>query len=139
MELEGGFLISSLELRIQPSVSQVYAYKKRQVCSSEVKFVEPGVALDSEGKWRLIVQSPNKMEQTVAMDTCTNPDSPCPGVSECGKKSRCVQRYNYQLLMAIPLGEQHQEDCPSLRAFRLPAGCVCHAETSQPREKDSNF
>ena len=117
----------------------MYAYKKRQVCSSEVKFVEPGVALDSEGKWRLIVQSPNKMEQTVAVDTCTNPDSPCPGVSECGKKSRCVQRYNYQLLMAIPLGEQHQEDCPSLRAFRLPAGCVCHAETSQPRENDSNF
>ena len=139
MELEGRFLISFVVLRIQPSVSQVYAYKKRQVCSSEVKFVEPGVALDSEGKWRLIVQSPNKMEQTVAVDTCTNPDSPCPGVSECGKKSRCVQRYNYQLLMAIPLGEQHQEDCPSLRAFRLPAGCVCHAETSQLRENDSNF
>jgi hypothetical protein len=34
---------------------------------------------------------------------------------------------------------QAEEDCPSLRAFRLPSGCVCHAETHQQREEEINF
>ena len=119
--------------------SQVYAYKKRQVCSSEVKFVSPGLARDTEGTWRVIVQSSSKkLGQTLALDTCTEPDSPCPGLAECGKKSRCVQRYNYHLLMAIDT-DQSQEECPSLRAFRLPSGCVCHAETQHAREEEINF
>ena len=124
-------------------VSQVYAYKKRQVCSSEVKFVSPGLARDTEGTWRVIVQSSSRnkvVAQTLALDTCTEPDSPCPSIAECGRKSRCVQRYNYHLMLAINTNQAlEEEDCPSLRAFRLPSGCVCHAETQHAREEDINF
>ena len=139
VELEGGF---SPEVTCNHDlVSQVYAYKKRQVCSSEVKFVVPGLARDTEGTWRVIVQSSsrNLLSQTFALDTCTEPDSPCPGLAECGRKSRCVQRYNYHLMLAIDTNQAQAEDCPSLRAFRLPSGCVCHAETHHAREEDINF
>ena len=143
MELEGGFYLKSPAYY----TSQVYAYKKRQVCSSEVKFVVPGVARDTEGTWRVIVQSSSNrknkkvLAQTLALDTCTEPDSPCPSIAQCGRKSRCVQRYNYHLMLAINTNQagEKDEDCPSLRAFRLPSGCVCHAETQHAREEDINF
>lgn len=134
-------VISSEKDLHRPWSWKVYAYKKRQVCSSEVKFVVPGLARDTEGTWRLIVQSSsnrNQISQTFALDTCTAPDSPCPGLAECGRKSRCVQRYNYHLMLAIDTN-QAEEDCPSLRAFRLPSGCVCHAETHQQRQEEINF
>ena len=144
VELEGGFskyLVHLIHLLVL--LAQVYAYKKRQVCSSEVKFVVPGLARDTEGTWRVIVQSSSRklLAQTFALDTCTAPDSPCPGLAECGRKSRCVQRYNYHLMLAIDTNQASEagEDCPSLRAFRLPSGCVCHAETHQAREEDVNF
>ena len=144
MELEGGFskyLVHLIHLLVL--LAQVYAYKKRQVCSSEVKFVVPGLARDTEGTWRVIVQSSSRklLAQTFALDTCTAPDSPCPGLAECGRKSRCVQRYNYHLMLAIDTNQASEagEDCPSLRAFRLPSGCVCHAETHQARDEDINF
>ena len=120
----------------------MYAYKKRQVCSSEVKFVVPGLARDTEGAWRVIVQSSSRklLAQTLALDICTAPDSPCPGLAECGRKSRCVQRYNYHLMLAIDTNQASEaEDCPSLRAFRLPSGCVCHAETRQAGEEEIKF
>jgi len=134
-------VISSEKDLHRPWSWKVYAYKKRQVCSSEVKFVVPGLARDTEGTWRVIVQSSSRslLSQTFALDTCTEPDSPCPGLAECGRKSRCVQRYNYHLMLAIDTNQAQAEDCPSLRAFRLPSGCVCHAETHHAREEDINF
>ena len=79
------------------------------------------------GVWRYIVQS-SGLSQPVAVDRCLLADAPCPGLADCGRKSRCVQRFNYHLLLALDGGET---GCPVLRAFRLPSGCVCHAETSE--------
>ena len=75
---------------------RVYAYKKKQVCSSELYFMRPGFARDTSGTWHVIVQT-RDLEQRVAVDMCHEPELPCPGLADCGKKSRCVQRYNFQV------------------------------------------
>ena len=48
------------------------------------------------GTWRVIVQTPS-VQQRVGVDMCHSVDLPCPGLADCGKKSRCVQRYNHQV------------------------------------------
>lgn len=48
------------------------------------------------GLWQVIVQTEDIL-QRVGVDMCHDPDLPCPGLADCGKKSRCVQRYNYQV------------------------------------------
>lgn len=111
---------------------KAYSYKKRQICDSELYFIKPGFARDTKGTWQLIIQTDN-IQQRVAIDMCHSPGSPCPGVADCGTKSTCVQRYNYQLLLAmniqddIPKDEEHA--CPTIRAFKFPTSCVCHVET----------
>ena len=44
----------------------------------------------------MIVQTPS-VQQRVGVDMCHAVDLPCPGLADCGKKSRCVQRYNHQV------------------------------------------
>ena len=47
-------------------------------------------------------------------------------MSDCGRKSRCIQRYTFQHLLAVDPDNLH--DCPTIRAFKFPAACVCHIE-----------
>jgi len=122
-------IISSEKDHSRPWSWKVYAYKKKQVCASELYFMKPALARDSQGVWRVILQTPSQ-SQTIAVDMCHSPDSVCPGLQDCGKKSRCVQRYNYQLLLSLPASSSTTGSCPSLHAFRFPSGCVCHAETT---------
>ena len=89
-------VITSHQDEDRPWSWRVYAYKKKQVCQSELYFMRPGFARDTDGVWQVIVQT-REVEQRVGVDMCHDPDLPCPGLADCGKKSRCVQRYNYQV------------------------------------------
>jgi len=135
-------VITSEKDEIRPWSWKVYAYKKKQVCQSELYFLKPGFARDTKGDWQIIVQT-ETINQRVAVDMCHAPDLPCPGMADCGKKSRCVQRYSYQMLLSLPTSTPSREDssqaseavqCPSIRAFRFPSGCVCHAEIVSDEE-----
>ena len=53
-----------------------YTYRKKQVCDSEARFIRPGYAQDSTGKWQVIVQT-DTMPQRVAIDLCRTPGRPC--------------------------------------------------------------
>lgn len=102
-----------------------YSFKKKQVCNSELRFIRPGYARDSTGKWQVIVQTED-LPQRVAIDLCHEPHQPCHMMSDCGQKSRCIQRYTFQHLLAVDPHNIH--DCPTIRAFKFPAACVCHVE-----------
>ena len=106
-----------------------YRYKKKQICDSELRYIRPGYALDSTGKWQVIVQT-EEMPQRVAIDLCRAPSQPCYLMSDCGRKSRCVQRYSFQHLLAIDPDNLHHDHhhCPTIRAFKFPSACVCHVE-----------
>lgn len=137
-------VITSEKDEARPWSWKVYAYKKKQVCQSELYFLQPGFARDTKGAWQIIVQT-ETINQRVAVDMCHAPDLPCPGMADCGKKSRCVQRYSYQMLLSLststttsrPSPEATTAEtvqCPSIRAFRFPSGCVCHAEVVSGEE-----
>jgi len=139
-------VITSEKDEIRPWSWKVYAYKKKQVCQSELYFLQPGFARDTKGDWQIIVQT-ETINQKVAVDMCHAPDLPCPGMADCGKKSRCVQRYSYQMLLSLPTSTPSREDssqpseavqCPSIRAFRFPSGCVCHAEIVSGEESEEH-
>ncbi len=53
-----------------------YTYEKKQVCDSELRFIRPGYARDSTGKWQVIVQT-DHLPQRVAIDLCHSPGKPC--------------------------------------------------------------
>jgi len=127
-------VISSEKDLTRPWSWKVYAYKKRQICDSELSFTRPSYALDTEGNWSIILQT-DRILQRVSMDTCTKHGYPCPGVGGCGKKSSCVQRFNHQLLLSLPSStSSSHSSCPSIRAFKFPSGCVCHAETKSDQD-----
>ena len=104
-------VITSEKDEARPWSWKVYAYKKKQVCQSELYFLQPGFARDTKGDWQIIVQT-ETINQRVAVDMCHAPDLPCPGMADCGKKSRCVQRYSYQVgctyLVIISTSDNHQ-------------------------------
>merc|ERR1711874_276271 len=77
-----------------------YTYESKQVCDSELRFIRPGYARDSTGKWQVVVQT-EKLPQRVAIDLCHSPGKPCHSMSDCGRKSRCIQRYNFQHLLFV--------------------------------------
>lgn len=111
---------------------KAYSYKKRQICDSELHFIKPGFAKDTKGVWHLIIQTEN-LHQQVAIDMCHSPGSPCRGLSDCGIKSNCIQRYNYQFLLAVEimndLTTYGDSACPTIRAFKFPMSCICQVET----------
>merc|ERR1712223_1366047 len=102
-----------------------YTYESKQVCDSELRFIRPGYARDSTGKWQVVVQTED-LPQRVAIDLCHAPGTPCHSMSDCGRKSRCIQRYNFQHLLAVDPGNLNS--CPTIRAFKFPSSCVCHID-----------
>ena len=80
------------------------------------------------GETQLIVQTAS-IVQRVPVDVCSNPGAECGGVAQCGLRSLCVQRFTFHYLLSLTPG--HQQHCPTIRAFKLPTACVCHAEIGE--------
>lgn len=113
-------------------------YRKESACDSELRFITPQVAQDRNGRWRVIVQT-DDFPQRVAIDVCRNVDGTCKVLTDCGRKSRCVQRYSFQPLISLDpqtAADEHQvHPCPSMAVFRFPTSCVCHVEVDKPTQR----
>ncbi len=112
------------------------AYRKESACESELRFIQPHVAQDRLGRWRIIVQT-NEFPQRVAIDVCRRVDDVCKVFTDCGRKSRCVQRYSYQPLISIDQDKRQAGQCPTMAVFRFPTSCVCHVEVDKPQHVKS--
>ena len=117
---------SSAPRGAQPSWSWAEYKQSLTLCDSSRKFIRPSVAQDITGRWFVIVQS-NLYHQSIPVELCKSPGSVCNGIGECGLNARCVQRHSQQLLISIDLDKEH--DCPSMRLYRFPSGCVCDHAT----------
>ena len=51
-------------------------YKKESACDSQLRFIEPQVALDRSGQWKVVVQSEGFL-QRVAIDVCRHVNDVC--------------------------------------------------------------
>jgi len=117
----------------------VSAYKKKQVCQSDLSFIRPSYVLNTKGEPHIVIQT-KEIKQSVSVDSCSRPGSPCPGLGQCDIRSLCVQRYQHQYLLSIPDTEHTNNSitkCQAvITAVKFPSGCVCHAQTS---EVDNDF
>ncbi|KAK4020828.1 hypothetical protein OUZ56_002773 [Daphnia magna] len=112
------------------------AYRKESACESELRFIQPHVAQDRLGRWRIIIQTP-EFPQRVAIDVCRRVDDVCKVFTDCGRKSRCVQRYSYQPLISLDQDKRQAGQCPSMAIFRFPTSCVCHVEVDKRSQTPS--
>jgi hypothetical protein len=106
------------------------SYRKESACDSELRFIQPHVAQDRLGRWRIIVQTA-EFPQRVAIDVCRRVDDVCKVFTDCGRKSRCVQRYSYQPLISLDQDKRQAGQCPTMAIFRFPTSCVCHVEVDK--------
>lgn len=105
-------------------------YRKESACESELRFIQPHLAQDRLGRWRIIVQTA-EFPQRVAIDVCRRVDDVCKVFTDCGRKSRCVQRYSYHSLISMDQDKKQAGQCPTMAVFRFPTSCVCHVEVDK--------
>lgn len=105
-------------------------YRKESACDSELRFIQPHLAQDRLGRWRIIIQTA-EFPQRVAIDVCRRVDDVCKVFTDCGRKSRCVQRYSYQPLISLDQDKRQAGQCPTMAVFRFPTSCVCHVEVDK--------
>ncbi|XP_067121916.1 uncharacterized protein [Centruroides vittatus] len=101
-----------------------YSGENGKLCEVDRKYIKPSLSKNVKGKWYLIVQTENYI-QKVHLETCRNAGESCKKLGNCGLKSKCVQKYSYQLLISID--PQKFSDCPFMGLYRFPSLCVCHA------------
>lgn len=104
-----------------------YSGENGRLCEVEQKYIKPSFSKDIKGKWNLIVQTETYI-QKVQLETCKNEGEACNKLGSCGLKSKCVQKYSYQLLISID--PQKFSDCPFMSLYRFPNLCLCHADES---------
>ncbi|XP_050691859.1 uncharacterized protein LOC126983258 [Eriocheir sinensis] len=95
------------------------------LCPSETTYVRPLRALNTEGKWCVIV---NKVKVHYEVVTQTARVEECRGHAECPKvpscyESRCVQKSIYHRFLVYDPYDQYFPF--AVEAFKLPASCAC--------------
>ncbi|XP_028968960.1 uncharacterized protein LOC114828558 [Galendromus occidentalis] len=114
-------IVNAMYVKIPQSLIQS---SDRSLCESDRKLKRLAVARDIHGQWAIIVQS-SKWSQKAHLNVCRNEGRPCQRLGGCSVKTKCVQKYAPQMLIA--LDSLNPDACPSLRAFNLPSGCECYS------------
>ncbi|XP_076358869.1 neurotrophin 1-like [Tachypleus tridentatus] len=107
-------------------------YHKESLCKSIHRMIQPGLARDTSGKWFIVVQT-KQYPQRIPTELCRSPGNICKNMADCGKNSRCIQRYSYQLLITFDLNLS--EKCPFMKLFKFPSSCVCHVQADKTKSQ----
>ena len=96
------------------------------LCPSETGYVMPLRAVNTEGKWRVIVNQVKAhyetLSQTVRVEKCNGEGHPCPLVPEC-YETKCVQKFVYHRFLVY---DPHDYYFPfAMESFKLPSACAC--------------
>ena len=102
------------------------------LCPSESTRIQPLRALNSEGKWRIVVNGIKVgyeiLTQTAAIDECISTDEPCPLVPHCNE-SKCLQKSIFQRLLVY---DPYDVYFPfAIDTFKLPKSCSCFLGASE--------
>jgi len=96
------------------------------LCPSETGYVRPLRAINTEGKWRVIVNNVEvhyeTLSQTTRVEECLTAGAPCPLVPEC-YPSKCLQKSIYHRFLVYDAYDQYLPF--SIETFKLPASCAC--------------
>ncbi|XP_045118896.1 uncharacterized protein LOC123508926 [Portunus trituberculatus] len=96
------------------------------LCPSETAYVRPLRAINTEGKWRVIVNGIKvhyeTFTQTTRLEECLNPGYACPLVPQC-YESKCLQKSIYHRFLVYDPYDQYFPF--AVETFKLPASCAC--------------
>ncbi|XP_045118462.1 neurotrophin 1-like [Portunus trituberculatus] len=103
-----------------------YQTEETYLCPSETAYVRPLRAINTEGKWRIIVNGIKvhyeTLTQTTRLEECLNPGYPCPLVPQC-YESKCLQKSIYHRFLVYDPYDQYFPF--AVETFKLPASCAC--------------
>ena len=97
------------------------------LCPSEVGYIRPLRAINSEGHWRIVVNNVKahyeQLSQTARVEQCLAPGAPCPLVPEC-YLTKCVQKSVYHRFLVY---DPYDYYFPfAIESFKLPSACACY-------------
>ena len=99
------------------------------LCPSQVAYVRPLRAINTDGKWRVIVNNIKvdyeALTQTTRLEECLEEESPCALVPHC-HDSKCLQKSVYHRFLVY---DPCDTNFPfAVETFQLPASCACHLD-----------
>jgi len=96
------------------------------LCPSETAYIRPLRAVNTEGKWRVVI---NNIEahyetftQTTRIEECLTSGDACPLVPEC-YETKCLQKSIYHRFVVYDPYDQYFPF--AVETFKLPASCAC--------------
>ncbi|XP_043212627.1 neurotrophin 1-like [Amphibalanus amphitrite] len=96
------------------------------LCPSEVGYVRPLRAVNTDGKWRVIVNNIKvdyeTFTQTTRIEKCLSAGEACPLVPQCYESS-CLQKSVYHRFLVYDPCDQYFPF--AIETFQLPASCAC--------------
>jgi len=96
------------------------------LCPSETAYVKPLRAVNTEGKWRVIINNIDAhyetLTQTTRIEECLTSGDACPLVPMC-YESKCLQKSIYHRFVVYNPYDQYFPF--AMETFKLPASCAC--------------
>ncbi|XP_045118558.1 neurotrophin 1-like [Portunus trituberculatus] len=96
------------------------------LCPSVTAYVRPLRAINTDGKWRVIVNNVEShyktLTQTTRVEECLTAGDACPLVPECHESS-CLQKSIYHRFLVYDPYDQYFPF--NVETFKLPASCAC--------------
>ncbi|KAK4317688.1 hypothetical protein Pmani_008497 [Petrolisthes manimaculis] len=96
------------------------------LCPSGTAYVRPLRAVNTDGKWRVIVNNVDvhyeTLTQTTRVEECLTSGDACPLVPDC-YESKCLQKSIYHRFLVYDSYDQYFPF--AIETFKLPASCAC--------------
>ncbi len=97
------------------------------LCPSVTKYIQPLRAVNTQGKWRVIVNHVKAhyetLSQTARVEECEGaPGTPCPLVPAC-YETKCVQKAIYHRFLVYDSYDKYHPF--AIESFKLPSACAC--------------
>jgi len=118
--------------RLKEIVQETY------LCPSETAYIMPLRAVNTDGKWRVVVNGVKAhyetLTQTARIEECTTAGEACPLVPAC-YETKCLQKSIYHRFLVYDAYDQYFPF--AIETFKLPSACACYngAYVEPPHKK----
>lgn len=104
-----------------------YLSEETYLCPSYSAYEMPLRAINTDGKWRVIVNQVKAhyetLSQTARIEECTSPGKKCSLVPEC-YDTKCLQKFVYHRFLVY---NPYDHYFPfAIESFKLPSSCACY-------------
>lgn len=103
-----------------------YPQDETYLCPSDTGYVTPLRAVNTEGKWRIVVNGVRAhyetLSQTARIEACRTAGQPCPLVPEC-YATKCLQKFVYHRFLVYNPYDYYFPF--AIEGFKLPSSCAC--------------